>query len=350
MTMMTRLDLFLTFAAFLGAWMLTGWLRGVAIRKQIMDVPNARSSHKVATPRGGGLAVVIAFSLLVLLLAVIGRLGWSVVLGLLAGGAVVAWIGFRDDRSPMPARIRLAAHAVAGLLAVLLIGPVASLPLPGGLLDLGWWAMPVSFIAVIWCINLFNFMDGIDGIAAGEMVCVALGALLVIGLVGPVSWMPLLGLAAACGGYLVWNWPPAKIFMGDAGSGYLGFMVAAMTMLTVAEGLLNAWVWLILFAVFIVDATFTLTRRLIRGEAVWDAHRDHAYQKLARRMGRHGPVTMAVILVNVLWLWPLAAMSGLYPQHGVWLSAVALFPLIITAIILEAGKPGASEPRPQSGV
>lgn len=328
----------LLLATFVLAWLLTYSLREFALRNQLLDIPNERSSHRVATPRGGGAAIVLAFSALLLLLLLIGAVATKVAAALLLGGAVVALAGYLDDRSSLRPRTRLLAHGTAALLAVGLLGAVSGLPLPGGYWAWGWMAVPLSWVGVIWCINLFNFMDGIDGLAAVQAVCLALGAQLVLLVIGGGCSLLLLGWALASAGYLRWNWPPAKIFMGDVGSGYLGFLVAAFLMLTAADGL-NAWVWFILFAVFLVDANCTLIVRWRRREKLSDAHRNHAYQKASRRHGGHRPVTIAVLLINVFWLWPLAAAAGRYPAWGAGLALLALLPLLLLAARYRAGVP-----------
>ncbi|MES2884939.1 MAG: glycosyltransferase family 4 protein [Pseudomonadota bacterium] len=325
-------------ATLLLAWVLTWAMRRFALSRNLLDIPNARSSHQVATPRGGGAAIVLAFSALVVLCFALGLTSAKIAAALLLGGAVVAIAGFMDDRSPLSPRVRLLAHASAGLLAVLLLGAVPGLPLPGGFWAWGWFGVPLSLVGVIWCINLYNFMDGIDGLAAVEAVCLALGAQLALFAIGADVSPLLLGWAAAALGYLYWNWPPAKIFMGDVGSGWLGFLIAAFLLLTGPAGL-NAWVWLILFAVFLVDANWTLMVRWRRGEKLSDAHRNHSYQKASRLAGGHRPVTITVVLINVFWLWPLAAAAALYPAQGLWLALLAMLPLLWLAMHYRGGVP-----------
>jgi len=336
-------DVLLLLASFALAWLLTYAMRQFALRKNLIDIPNERSSHKVATPRGGGAAIVLTFSGLLLVLLALGSITAKVACALVLGGGVVAVAGFMDDRSSLSPRVRLLAHGSAALLAVLLLGAVPGLPMPGGFWSWAWLGFPLSVVGVIWCINLYNFMDGIDGIAAVEAVCIALGAQWALLVAGGGASPLLLGWAAASGGYLYWNWPPARIFMGDVGSGWLGFMVAAF-MLVMAPLGLNAWVWLILFAVFVVDADWTLIVRWRRGEKLSDAHRNHSYQKASRRHGGHKPVTVAVLLINVFWLWPLAAAASRYPAQGLWLALLAILPLLYLAARYRAGVPDAASP------
>jgi Fuc2NAc and GlcNAc transferase len=201
----------------------------------------------------------------------------------------------------------------------------------------------VAVVGSVYWLNLFNFMDGIDGLAASEAVFVALAAALLAvlrmpGIVdqGPL-WM-LLGIAAASVGFLMLNWPPAKIFMGDAGSTYLGFMIAVLALMTIATGWLTLTQWAILVATFVTDATVTLVRRLLLRERVFEAHRRHAYQVLSRRWGGHQPVTLSFTGLNLIWLLPLAYVAAL---QGWAVPAVLLayVPLIGLALYFGAGAP-----------
>jgi Fuc2NAc and GlcNAc transferase len=194
-------------------------------------------------------------------------------------------------------------------------------------------------LTLVWTTNLFNFMDGLDGIAGSEAVFVSgAGAWLnwreggALGLTAAMAC-----LAATCLGFLRWNWPPARIFMGDVGSGFLGFSLAVLGLAASQQGMLPIEIWAILGAVFLVDATVTLVRRLARGDRWFEAHRTHAYQNLARRWKAHLPVTILVIMVDVFWLLPLAILAANFPPHALSLLAVALAPLIALVIACGAG-------------
>ena len=182
-------------------------------------------------------------------------------------------------------------------------------------------------------------MDGIDGIASVEALCVCLGGALLYALVeAPAATdVPLLILAAAVLGFLIWNFPPARIFMGDAGSGFLGIVMGIFSLQAGWIKPVLFWAWLILLGVFIVDATLTLFRRLLRGERVYEAHRSHAYQYASRRMGSHLPVTAGVVIINLAWLLPLAVIVALGWLGGLVGVAVAYAPLLVLAWLLGAG-------------
>jgi Fuc2NAc and GlcNAc transferase len=196
-------------------------------------------------------------------------------------------------------------------------------------------------IAIAWVLNLFNFMDGIDGIAASEAACVLFSAATLGICMGHVSFTdisPALLVGAACLGFLRWNWPPASIFMGDVGSGFLGYIIAVIALDSARSTSINIFAWLILGGTFLVDATVTLYRRTLRGERIFEPHRTHAYQWQTRRWGSHSRVTLANIVINILWLLPWAAAAVRLPSHGVWICAAALMPLGVLALFAGAGR------------
>jgi len=299
----------------------------------MMDVPNARSSHQRSTPRGGGVAIVLVTSASLLVLAVRGSLASDLLISLAGGGLCVAAIGYADDHRSLPPWIRLIVQVGAAIWAVAWLGSLPTLRIGEHVNHFGWFGTLAAVVGIVWALNLFNFMDGIDGIAASEAVFVAVaGAWLTAGAhwTGDVAAASL-AFAAACGGFLLWNWPPARIFMGDVGSGYLGYVIAVLA-LTASRGNRAAlWVWLILSGVFFVDATVTLLRRLVRGERIYQAHRTHAYQWLARRWGSHAKVTCAVLAVDALWLLPCAAFAMHAPAYAAASAIVALSPLLLIA-------------------
>lgn len=324
----------------LASWWLTGRFRGYALALRVLDVPNPRSSHSVAKPRGGGVAIAIATLAALLVLGVLSAVAWPSVWGLLGGGGLVALIGFVDDRRHVAPRWRLLGHFAAALWVLVWLGGAPPLPVFGSLLKLGLLGYGLAALYVVWVLNLTNFMDGIDGIAAVETVSVCLyGALLyAIAGSGDLVWLGPLVLASATFGFLVWNWPPAKIFMGDAGSGFLGLMLAAFSLQAGWASPNLSWSWLILLGVFIVDATVTLIRRAIRGEKLYEAHCSHAYQHAARRWGAHKPVTMAVGAINLCWLFPISLLVARGSLAGLLGLVIAYAPLVWAAVSLKAGE------------
>lgn len=318
---------------------LTAVLRRYALSRSLMDVPNERSSHSISTPRGGGVAIVVAFLLALTLLWVTGLLSSAHFFGIAGAGAFVALIGFMDDHGHIAARWRLLGHFSGAAWVLFWLGGLPPVVVFGVNLELSWFGYLLGVFYLVWMLNLYNFMDGIDGIASVEAICACLGAGLLYWLAGldNLIWGPLL-LAVSVAGFLWWNFPPAKIFMGDAGSGFLGIVLGGLSLQAAWVSAPMLWAWLILLGVFIVDATFTLIRRLLRGDKVYEAHRSHAYQFASRQFGSHLPVTMAVGAINLLWLLPIAlgvTQFGLNSSLGLIL---AYAPLVVLAIKFRAGE------------
>ena len=254
-----------------------------ASRLHVLDHPNARSLHTRPTPRSGGVAIFVALSVAVGLWGLDAGLTSSLY-GLGAGAGLVAALSFLDDRKGLPVSVRLPGHLVAA--ALLVIGGLA---LPEFTLPGFAWHWPVwlgvltSMLFLIWMINLYNFMDGMDGFAAG-MAVIGFGTFAVLGYLAsnPDFVMLNLMIVAAAAGFLCFNFPPARIFMGDTGSSLLGLLAGGISIWGARAGVFPFWVALLVFSPFIVDATVTLLRRLGRGERVWQAHKSHYYQRLVQ--------------------------------------------------------------------
>jgi Fuc2NAc and GlcNAc transferase len=302
----------------------------------LMQQPNDRSSHVMPTPGGGGVGIVAGGSVAGLLMALL--LPWLGVPVIMAG-ILLAFIGYSDDKRPIAARWRLGAQVLL-MGAIVAVLPIDQLGLP----------VPESVLLVIltlggalW-INLFNFMDGIDGLAASEAIFLLVGAALLAFLFEPgivddprLWWM--LGLAAASFGFLLLNWPPARIFMGDAGSTYLGLMTAFFALSTMLSFWLTPWQWLILAGLFLVDSLTTLARRMLRRERFWEGHKRHAYQALQRRFGSHLKATLLYVGINVIVLLPLAWLAGAYRDWGFAIAAFTVVTLVAAALWAGAGAP-----------
>jgi Fuc2NAc and GlcNAc transferase len=329
-----------------GSALLTLLARRLALARGLVDVPNVRSSHQLSTPRGGGIAIVLVTTAALSVLAARATLGLPCYLAMAGGGLAVALVGLFDDHCSLPSWARLVVHFAAAVWAVAWLGGLPPVRMGGYLTQPGWAGDVIAVLGITWVLNLFNFMDGIDGIAASEAVFVALAGAWLTGAAGGEVGSAALVLAAACGGFLLWNRPPAKIFMGDVGSGYVGYAIATLALAAARHSPVAVWVWLILGGVFFVDATVTLVRRLISGERVYQAHRSHAYQWLARRWRSHGRVTLAVLAVNLGWLLPCAVLASRVPAHAVTLVIVAFAPLVVLAIAIGAGRKEANLPGP----
>ena len=276
----------------------------------LIDVPNARSSHRTPTPRGGGLGVLAGVLVAVAVLGILAPGAVSEnVLVVLTCSVVIGIVGFIDDRSGLSAGLRLGLHVGAASVLVWGVGPLLTLPLPDPLgvsLGHGWIPNALTVLWVVAVTNFFNFMDGVDGLAAGQAVASCVGVVLA----GVSS--DAVGIAAAVGGasagFLFHNWPPARIFMGDVGSGSIGFVLGGLPLLA-PPSKRSAAVLMIAVSLtfFILDPIVTLVRRALRGEALMKAHREHLYQRLIPTGTSGRGVTSALLaaaaLLSVLGAW-----------------------------------------------
>lgn len=268
-----------------------------SLRRALLDCPNERSSHAVPTPRLGGLAFtpVILGGLCLWTWALPDTLAgrWWAILAITSGALLVAAVSIVDDLRSLPAAARLPAHVAAGLLVAVVTGGVSVVDAgPLGLaLVPSPWSLVLATLWIAWFVNAFNFMDGIDGIAGSQALVAGL-AWMAYGVVEGQAVLVGAGavVSGTAGGFLVHNWPPARIFMGDAGSAPLGLVLA-----TVPWALGRADLWLpslLPLWPFLFDAGFTLARRTARGERLWEAHRSHLYQRLVIHGWSHGAVSM----------------------------------------------------------
>lgn len=317
---------------------LTWVIRGFAIRHQVVDFPNDRSSHAVPTPRGGGLAIVVVAVCGWAIAAVTGNLPARDTLVLIACAMLVAGIGLADDFGHMPARWRILVHLFVAAVVTLFMGGVSTIDVGAMIVNLGFLGLVIGILFIAWLLNLYNFMDGIDGIAGVEAVTVSVCAcslLLIKGDAEVALAVAIVGAASA--GFLIWNWPPASIFMGDVGSGFLGFVFGAVALYSHQMLILDIYVWSILLGVFVVDATMTLLRRILRRQRFYEAHRSHAYQHAAIRHGSHGKVSAVVGAINMIWLFPIAALVMLGAVEPIYGLIVAYLPLLGIGIHYRAG-------------
>jgi Fuc2NAc and GlcNAc transferase len=309
-------------------------------RLRLTDIPNDRSSHVIPKPRGGGVGIVIAFSIVLFGFATFAH-GDVNYWALGAGALTVASVGLLDDVTSVTAQCRLLIHLAASLLVVYTAKAGWTIPLAGHWHLAGIGGAIIAALAIAWMINLFNFMDGIDGIAGTEAVFVTGAASLLLyqadagNLFSPVLAL----LAAASIGFLAVNWPPSRVFMGDVGSGFLGYSIGAFAFCTSASHLVSIWTWLILTAAFSVDATVTLVRRGLHGNSLHTAHRMHAYQHLSRRWASHRRVTLLVIVVDMCWLLPMAFASVQWAAWAPGVFLVAATPIALAVWRLRAGLP-----------
>jgi Fuc2NAc and GlcNAc transferase len=299
----------------------------LARRRRWLDQPNRRSSHAAPTPHGGGTGIMLAL-VIASALAQLQGVDWDGIVWLLLGLALVLTVvGVLDDLLDLPVWLRFAAYGSCCLLLAVMIPQPELLPfvsMPPWL----WW--PLATVALLWLLNLYNFMDGIDGIAALQCLLACGGAAGLAVLSGALDYA-LLCLLLALGqlGFLAWNWPPAKLFMGDAGSIPTGFLLGGLALYGAALDAVPLACWLVLLAAFITDASWTLAERWYRGENLIHAHREHAYQRLSRHWRSHLRVDLLLLVLHALWLLPLTWTIWMWPKFQTLFVILAYVPLLL---------------------
>lgn len=305
--------------AFFATLVACGLYLKLAQRLRLFDHPNERSAHVEPTPRGGGLGIFAGLYAAFALPLLLGHPWPAPYLALMSLATVLLLAGLVDDRYGLSVSLRLPGYGLACVAMVWLLWGHAPL-----------WLQLLAAVYALWLLNLFNFMDGIDGIAASE-ASFALAAAALLAFLGG-SWgayaLFCCMAAAACLAFLYWNWAPARLFMGDAGSVPLGFLLASLSLLGEISGAVPLSCWLILLAVFIADATYTLCWRAVQGERVTQAHSRHLYQRLARHWGRHSPVVLTMTAYNLLWLLPCAVAVLHWPRWTWFWLLAAYLPLL----------------------
>ena len=339
--------LFLSVATLLSALsvaILTAAVVRLSLRIGLVDVPVARSAHSRVQPLGGGVALALPFFVLCVYELDTGSLTFGV--PTLCACLGVFLLGLWDDFSPLSLRVRLPLQFLAAALVV----QGLSLPAVDFMLfrlEIPWLLMGLAVFSQIWLSNLVNFMDGIDGLVASELLFCTIACFVLIAYGDSASdgaaergsvllFCGVLGGSAL--GFLLWNWSPARLFMGDAGSVFCGFVIGLLALKTHEMGLLSVWSWLLLLGAFVADTAVTLVRRFLRGKALSEGHSEHAYQHLSRRWGSHSLVVLLVLGVNSVVLFPLAWFAGIYPQCGVVFAIAGIGPLAIAAAYCGAGQ------------
>ncbi|NKB31599.1 MAG: glycosyl transferase [Pseudomonadales bacterium] len=322
---------------FLAAILITWLLQKKAARLRLLDAPIARSAHSNPTPKGGGLSIFLLVGIATIYFYLNGDIPLTEFLALTAA-FVIGLLGLIDDLVSLRLRWRLPVQFLAACWVVYWLGGVAPIDFALFVLSNPLMLSAMGVFALIWLLNLYNFMDGIDGIATTELIFVNVMSLfLVINSSDQVVSLLSAILLAAGAGFLVWNWAPAKIFLGDVGSSFIGFILGILALLTMQHESLTVWTWFILLGVFVVDATVTLAVRCVNGQSWYEGHASHAYQNAARRYKSHAKVTIRVVVINCFWLAPMAWLSVQRPEFGALICVIALGPLILLAKKLKAG-------------
>ena len=293
----------------------TYFIRSFALKKELLDHPNARSSHQTPTPKGGGLAIILVFYTALGILFFSHTIDTRLFFALLSA-LPIAVVSLVDDIRPLSAKIRFGIQLLSALSALYFLGGITSVDLGLFTLESSWLNL-FALLTIIWLTNLYNFLDGIDGYAGAEAVFAGLGAYLIFH--NDVA----LVLAAASAGFLVFNWHKASIFMGDVGSAPLGFIFAVLLFYDAQTPHFLAW--LMLLSLFWFDATLTLIRRAKQGERLSQAHKKHAYQRLVQSGKTHAQVVWLAMGVNILMLTALYFVPETYYLYLFLLLIVLLY-------------------------
>lgn len=283
------------FILFLTSLFLTIVIKKIAIAKSLVDIPNDRSSHTVPTPHGGGIAIALTWFIGITYLFFTDSVN-AVLYSSLMLGLLISFVSYIDDLYNLSAKSRLLAQTLTALIGLYFLGGLNKIDLFFFVIDNSVITNIFAFFTIVWFINLYNFLDGIDGYAGSEAVFLAIAGFMLFG------GDHFLVLAAAVLGFLVWNWHKAKIFMGDVGSTLLGYNVAVFTIYYANQESSNLWIWIILFGLFWFDATITLFRRYKNGEQLSQAHKKHAYQRLVQSGWAHDKVVIFSIFANIMLL------------------------------------------------
>ena len=301
---------------------LTYYIKNYYIKNAILDEVNERSSHTIPTPHGGGIAIAITWFVGLIYLYFTKQIESTLFYALMIG-IIIATVSFFDDIYELSAKLRMIVQSIVALSGIILIGGFESL-------DFGIFSIEnqiitniFAFLLIVWFINLYNFLDGINGYAGSEALFLAIAGFILFG------GNHFLILAVSVLGFLYWNWNKAKIFMGDVGSTLLGYNIAIFTLHYTNLESTNLWIWIILFGVFWFDATLTLIRRKINGEKLSQAHKKHAYQRLTQSGYSHVTVATLSILVNICLFLIVYYISNIFVA---FIISIVLLYLIIRLI------------------
>lgn len=311
---------------FLISFFLTYLIKNYAIKKSLVAQVNERSSHSTPTPHGGGIAIAITWFMGLGYLYFMGEIESNLFYALLVG-AIISAVSFFDDIYELSAKLRLAVQSSVAMVGLLIMGGLHRI-------DFGIFSIEnqivtniFAFLLIVWFINLYNFLDGINGYAGSEAVFLSLSGFILFG------GNHFLILAVGVLGFLYWNFNKAKIFMGDVGSTLLGYNVAIFALYYANEQPTNLWIWIILFGLFWFDATLTLIRRKLNGENLSQAHKKHAYQRLTQAGWSHFKVTNYSIIVNLFLLGIVFLISNIFIAF-----VIALLLLFSTMIFIDKKK------------
>lgn len=285
--------LFLSVLLLLTSFLLTWIIKNISLKKNILDIPNERSSHFVPTPRGGGLAIVISWYIGLSILFFLGRIDQNLFFALLSG-VLLAIISLIDDIKNLKPYIRLVTQFVTVTVALIFLKGIEPVFISSKEIFSYIILIPLSIVGMVWFINLFNFLDGIDAYASLEALTIALVLFVFTGNIVNLV------LLSCIFGFLLWNWPKAKIFMGDVGSTQLGFILIVLGIYFQNRNQFSIIHWIMLSSPFWFDATLTLFRRWRNGEKLSQAHRKHIYQRIVQAGFSHLKTDIYLIIINII--------------------------------------------------
>ena len=305
--------------------------RTYAIKNEILANLNFRTLHEKPTPRGGGIVFSLVFCLCILFLYYSGEIGLNILLVFGVGGAFAVIIGYVDDLKGISALIKLCLQLLITLWTLFW--------LDGGALNEflfinGWMAWIISAFLMVWLINAYNFIDGIDGLAITGAILILSTLVLTLIISNRFSHLSqmFLILIASCSGFLFFNWPKASIFMGDSGSLFLGYIFSAFIIYSTMNSEISLYTWLVVFGYYLADTSLTTLIRLITVKKWYHSHRSHAYQNLARILNSHSKVTAGIAIYHLLWLLPLAILTIIKPNFSLLAVFLAFLPSTIWSI------------------
>ena len=302
----------------------------IAVHYNILANPGYRTLHESPTPRGGGLIFSLVFVFCILIFGGVYELSNQIFYIFGVGGFIATLFGFIDDIKNIRVKTKLIIQLFLSAWTIYWLDL-------GELFLLGWMPIfmiiPFILIFMVWIMNAYNFMDGVDVMAASGAIFISLTLAIVLFLTNgsvEVIYIFIL-LAIVVSGFILFNWPPATIFMGDAGSVFLGYIFGSLLLFTVLNNDISVWIWLTVFGYFFADTTVTQIMRVILGRKWYLAHRSHAYQNLARMTNSHLKVTGGVTLYNLVWIFPLTLWSALQPGMGFIAAILAIAPALVVA-------------------
>lgn len=302
----------------------------ILVSKYFIVQPNYRSLHKLPTPTGAGIVFSLVFVCAIYFIFGPFEAGAELLTLLCLGGAAVTLFGLLDDMVDLKASTKLFSQLLLAGLCVYHLR-VYFHSYDGSLLY--FFAMFTAIFIVVWMMNAYNFIDGIDGLAASGAIIISVTIYLSLLLSGSDAMVTTIFLLifAAVSGFAYFNWPPASIFMGDSGSMFLGYIFAVLLLFTVLSGVLSIWTWLTVFGYFLVDTTVTQIVRVLFVNKWWRPHRSHAYQNIARISGSHIKTISGVVLYHLLWILPLTLLTVFIPDYASIITLIALSPALVVA-------------------